>query len=229
MPSPVTMLITPGGRPASSNRRIVKCAANCWVCAGFHTTVLPISAGADGQVAGDRREVERRDRVDEAFERPVVEAVPHARRGDRLLGQQLAGEVDVEAQEVDQLAGGVDLRLVAGLGLAEHGGAVERVAPRAGEQVGGLQEDRGAVLEGHFTPKWGGLLGGRHRRHRIGVGRIVGDSQHMSVLVRLDDVDRLTAGHTLLPIDGHRQTRAARPRARRAVRCSVARSGVPGA
>ena len=50
MPSPVTMLITPGGRPAASNSRMVKCAANCWVGDGFQTTVLPISAGAVGRL-----------------------------------------------------------------------------------------------------------------------------------------------------------------------------------
>ncbi len=50
MPSPVTMLMTPGGRPASSSSRIRKCAANCWVGEGFQTTVLPISAGAVGRL-----------------------------------------------------------------------------------------------------------------------------------------------------------------------------------
>ena len=49
-PSPVTMLMTPGGRPASSSSRIRKCAANCWVGDGFQTTVLPISAGAVGRL-----------------------------------------------------------------------------------------------------------------------------------------------------------------------------------
>ena len=44
------MLITPGGSPAASNSRIVKCAASCWVGDGFQTTVLPISAGADGRL-----------------------------------------------------------------------------------------------------------------------------------------------------------------------------------
>ena len=28
----------------------VRCAASCWVGAGFHTTVLPISAGAVGRL-----------------------------------------------------------------------------------------------------------------------------------------------------------------------------------
>ena len=49
-PRPVTMLITPGGRPAASNSRMVKCAANCWVGPGFQTTVLPSMAGADGRL-----------------------------------------------------------------------------------------------------------------------------------------------------------------------------------
>ena len=44
------MLITPGGRPAASNSRMVKCAANCWVGPGFQTTVLPSRAGADGRL-----------------------------------------------------------------------------------------------------------------------------------------------------------------------------------
>ena len=48
-PCPVTMLMTPGGRPASSSSCMRKCAANCWVWAGFHTTTLPISAGAVGR------------------------------------------------------------------------------------------------------------------------------------------------------------------------------------
>ena len=50
LPSPVTMLMTPGGRPASSSSAISRCAANCWVAAGFQTTVLPISAGAVGRL-----------------------------------------------------------------------------------------------------------------------------------------------------------------------------------
>ena len=50
MPVPVTMLITPGGRPASMSSSMTSDAANCCVAAGFHTTVLPISAGAVGRL-----------------------------------------------------------------------------------------------------------------------------------------------------------------------------------
>src|SRR6476660_2427270 len=104
-PSPGSMLMTPGGSPASSSSSMVRCAATCWVGDGFQTTALPISAGARG-------EVERRDRVDEALERPVVRAVPDAAGvRDRLVGQDRAREVHVEPPEVDQLAGRVDLRL----------------------------------------------------------------------------------------------------------------------
>ncbi len=49
MPSPVTMFTTPGGNPAAINKSIVREAATCWVGDGFHTTVLPISAGAVGK------------------------------------------------------------------------------------------------------------------------------------------------------------------------------------
>ncbi len=49
-PSPGSMLITPGGRPAASSTRIVRCAANCCVGDGFQMTVLPISAGAVGRL-----------------------------------------------------------------------------------------------------------------------------------------------------------------------------------
>ena len=50
IPSPGSMLMTPGGSPASSSSRIVWCAASCWVGEGFHTTVLPIRAGAVGRL-----------------------------------------------------------------------------------------------------------------------------------------------------------------------------------
>ena len=49
-PSPGTMLMTPGGMPASISSSIVRDAASCWVGLGFQTTVLPISAGAVGRL-----------------------------------------------------------------------------------------------------------------------------------------------------------------------------------
>ena len=49
-PSPRTRLITPAGRPAASSSCIVRYAASAWVGDGFHTTTLPISAGAVGRL-----------------------------------------------------------------------------------------------------------------------------------------------------------------------------------
>ena len=49
-PSPVSRLITPGGRPAASSRRIVQYADSVCVGLGFQTTVLPMSAGAVGRL-----------------------------------------------------------------------------------------------------------------------------------------------------------------------------------
>ena len=49
-PSPGSMLMTPGGIPASSSSSMVRDAASCWVGEGFQTTVLPIRAGAVGRL-----------------------------------------------------------------------------------------------------------------------------------------------------------------------------------
>ena len=52
-PEPCTRLITPGGKPASSNTRMTTSVLSAAFSDGFQTTVLPISAG-DGR-AGSRR------------------------------------------------------------------------------------------------------------------------------------------------------------------------------
>ena len=101
----------------------------------------------------------------------MVGAVPHAGRGDRLLGVDLPGEGHVEAPEVDQLAGRVDLGLDRGLGLAEHGGGVQGGAPRAGQQVGGLEQHGRPVVEGHRPPLRRGRLGGVDGGPGVLVGR----------------------------------------------------------
>ncbi len=50
IPSPGSMLMTPGGMPASSSSSMVRWAATCWVGEGFHSTVLPMRAGAVGRL-----------------------------------------------------------------------------------------------------------------------------------------------------------------------------------
>jgi hypothetical protein len=60
--------------------------------------------------------------------------------------------VDVELEEVDELAGGVDLGLVRRLRLAEHGRGVEAVAELGAQAGRGAQEDGRAVLPGEGGP-----------------------------------------------------------------------------
>ena len=140
--------------------------------------------GRGRQVAADGREVERRDRVHEPFERPVIHPVPHAGGRLGLLPVDLVREVDVVAKEVDQLAGAVDLGLECGLALAQHGGGVDQLPVRGGEQIGGLEEDGGAVLEAPVCPVALGLDRGLGRRcDRRGVG-LMHLGEHTAMAVR---------------------------------------------
>jgi hypothetical protein len=75
------------------------------------------------QVATDRGKVERGDGEDESFQGPVLETVPDA--GSvlwRLRGVNLRSIGAVEAPEVAQLGGSVNLCLPNVLSLANHGG-----------------------------------------------------------------------------------------------------------
>src|SRR5262249_50272377 len=105
-----------------------------------------------GEVASDGREIERRDRVDESLEGAVIHPVPRTRCRIRLLLVNPLGVVDVEPEEVDELAGAVDLRLEGRLALSQHGGRVEALAMAGGQKVGGPEEYRGAVLESPVAP-----------------------------------------------------------------------------
>ena len=117
------------------------------------------------------------------------------RRADRLLGEDLAGERDVEPPEVDELAGRVDLGLVGGLGLAEHGGGGELLAPRSGQQVGGAQEHRGALVERGGRPAGLGGHRGLDGGGGVGVPGVGEGAEHARVPVRLHDVDAVAAAH----------------------------------
>src|ERR1035437_8004081 len=161
-PRPVTRLMTPGGRPASVSRSMSSDAESCWVVDGFQTTVLPSSAGAGGRL-------------------PALEAVPGAGRGVGLVVGEVGGEVDVGAPEVDQLAGGVDLRLDHRLALAEHGGRVDPRPPGPGEEVGGAQEDGGAGRKGGVGPFGAGRQSGVHGRCDLGGGGLVAGAEDQLV------------------------------------------------
>src|SRR5256885_9577018 len=58
----------------------------------------------------------------------------------------------VEAEEVDQLARRVDLRLVGRLRLAQHAGGVDDGTVACREQVRSLEEHRGPPLESPRRP-----------------------------------------------------------------------------
>ena len=149
---PGTKLMTPGGMPAASRHTHHVVRAQHRARRRLPDRHAAHEHGRRGQVAADRREVERRDRVDEPLERPVLELVPDAGAVDRLLAVELLRVADVEAPEVDQLAGRVDLRLKRRLRLPQHRRRVDRGAPGRGEQLGRLQEDRRAILERPVRP-----------------------------------------------------------------------------
>ena len=115
-------------------------------------TVLPISAGAVGRLPRDRREVERRDRVDEPLERPVLQSVPHRVAADRLLLVELLRVVRIEPPEVDHLRRRVDLRLEHVLRLPQHRRRVQRGAPGRRQQFRGAKEHRRALVPGPARP-----------------------------------------------------------------------------
>ena len=164
---------------------------------------------------------------DEALERAVLHAVPDARRGDRLLLVDPVHERDVEAEEVDQLAGRVDLRLVDGLRLAEHRGRVDRVAPRPGEQLGGAEEDRGALLPGDAVPVLPGLAGRLDRRLDLLRPALVDVGQDVRLGVRHDGLGGL-AGADVLAADDERDRRSRSPAISRSRFWRLSRSGEPG-
>lgn len=152
--------------------------------------------GGARQVSGNGGEVEGRDGVDEALERTVLDAVPDARGVvGRLLGVELLGEGDVEAEEIAQLGGRVDLGLPGVLALADHGGGHDVVAVLARDQVGGLEEDGGAVGKGQGGPSLPGgegrlnglvdMLGGREGVGGDGLG-VVGGVELLGGLRCLD-------------------------------------------
>ena len=152
------------------------------------------------EVAADRGEVERGDRQDEALQAALVEVVelPGRRRGLGLV--DLGGEVGVVAEEVGQLAGGVDLGLVEGLRLTEHGRRQELVAVLAAHELGGAQQHGRPVPPRGPRPVGAGGEGGPDRGVDLaGVGGGVA-AEHVGVIVRSDDVDGRTERQAL-PVD----------------------------
>ena len=150
-----------------------------------------------GQVAADRREVERRHGEDEALERAVLHPVPGAWRRVRLFLVDARHELDVEAPEVGQLAGGVDLRLVRRLRLAEHRRRVQGRPPRPREQLGRAKEDRRPLLPGHAVPVVAGLAGRCDRLFNLRGAAGVDVGENVIFSVRHHGLEGLTRLHVL--------------------------------
>ena len=127
-------------------------AASSAVVAGFQTTVLPTIAGAtarfppievklNGLMASTKPSS---GRWSMRFHTPADDT--------GCISWSCSAEVDVPAPEVDQLARGVDLRLLDALALPQDRGRIEAVAERAAQKVGGAEEDRGPRLPRRGRP-----------------------------------------------------------------------------
>ena len=135
-------------------------AASSAVVAGFQTTVLPTIAGAAARLPP----------IDVKLNGLIASTKPSSGRWSMrfhtpgedtgCVSWSCSAEVHVPAPEVDQLAGGVDLRLVDALALSEDGRGVEPVAERAAQKVGGAEEDRGTGLPRRGRPV---VMGGERR------------------------------------------------------------------
>ena len=135
------------------------------------------------QVGADGREVERADREHETLERAVLEAVPDAGRGHGLLFVDARQVARVEPEEVDRLAGGVDLGLVRRLRLTEHRRRVEGVAPGPCQELGRAKQDRYPLFPGGTAPVLPGV--GRRGDRLLDLGRaaLVDVGEHVLLVV----------------------------------------------
>ena len=102
---------------------------------GFPQDGVPHQGRRAGEVAANRREVERRHRVDEAFEGPVFHLVPDGMRAVGLLRQQFLCKRDVESPEINQLGSRIDLRLMRRFRLPQHRRCDDGGAPRRGQEL----------------------------------------------------------------------------------------------
>ena len=170
--------------------------------AGFQTTTFPISAA----------EVVRFAAIAVKLNGETAKTNPssgrysirfHTPGDDSALRIDPRHELDVEAEEVDRLAGGVDLGLVCGLRLAEHRRGVQRVAPRAREELGGAQQHGGTLLPRPARP----VVPARARMRRSPAARARGALVHVGedVILVVRHHRRLqVAGHDVLAVDHER-------------------------
>ena len=113
------------------------------------------------------------------------------------IGVDLVEELDVEAEEVDQLARGVDLGLVRVLALAEHRRGVQRRAPGARQQVRRAEEHRRAVLPRRRRPGARRCRGGGDRLLDFLLAAVVELREHVAPVVRLAPASPSARAHGL--------------------------------
>ncbi len=157
---PATRLMTPGGSPAASSSFEDVVGAQHRTRCGLPDDRVAHQRRCRGKVAGDRGEVEWRDRVDETLERPVLHAVPHGVAADRLLLVELLRVVRIESPEVDELRRRIDLCLNRGLRLTQHRCCVQRGAPRRRQEFCRSQKHGRTILQRPAAP----LTSRRERR-----------------------------------------------------------------
>ena len=142
------------------------------------------------QVACNRRKIERRNRKHKTFQRPVIDIIPHARLGAWLFTVNLLQVMRVVSEKIDQLAGGVNLRLEDSFALPQHCGAVECITVGSRQKVGCLEKNRRPRLPGHTAPVCMSVAGGFDGLANLfGTGLMV-VTQQMTVVVR-----RLAVAH----------------------------------
>ena len=151
---------------------------------GFPYDGVPHDRGRGRKISADRSEVERRNRVNETFKWPVIQAIPHSRRVERLITVDLLGEVNIEAQEIDRFAHRVDFRLMRRFALIEHRRGIDRLAPCGREQVSSAQKYRCAILEGPRAPFAPGLVGSLDRLFHFPRPGFMPCGQDVSVTMR---------------------------------------------
>ena len=89
--------------------------------------------------------------------------------------------------------------------MAEHRRGGDFLPPRPGQQVGGSQEYRGALVERHRRPSVFAAIGGLDGRGGVGVHGVGQGAQLRGVPVRLDDVDTLSVAHSVSAADDMRE------------------------
>ena len=92
------------------------------------------------QVAGDGREIERRDGKHKPFERPVFQTVPNAVSAFRLLCMNFLGIISVESQEIRKFTCRINFSLKTVFSLRQHGCSIDFCPVGTSDEVSGFQE-----------------------------------------------------------------------------------------